>query len=56
MVFLPPSTNAWVALVMYNATHDHASFLIQLTSLLNAVIVMSLYISDSFFKMTLWLV
>jgi hypothetical protein len=40
---------------MYNATRDIASFLIQETSLLNAIIIMSLYISDSFLKVTVWL-
>jgi hypothetical protein len=55
MVFLHPFTNACIALAMYNDTRALASMLILATSLLNSFIVMSLYISDSFHKVTVWL-
>jgi hypothetical protein len=50
MVFLPPCTNAGIALVMYNDTRALSSLLIRATSFLNSVIVMSLYIFDCILK------
>jgi hypothetical protein len=51
MIFLPPFTNTCIALAMYNDTRALASLIFLVTSLLNSLIVMSLYISDSFLKL-----
>jgi hypothetical protein len=39
MVFLPPCTNAWIGLAMYNDTHAFASFFMRVTSLLNSILL-----------------
>jgi hypothetical protein len=55
MVVLPPFTNACIALPMYNDALALAFLLRSATYLLNCFIVMSLYISNSFLKLTVWL-
>jgi hypothetical protein len=55
MVVLPSFTNAFIALAMYNDTLALALLLRSTTSLLNYFFIMSLYISDSFLKLTVCL-
>jgi hypothetical protein len=55
MVVLPPFTNVCIVLAMYNDILLLAFLLRSATSLLNYFIVMSLYIYDSFLKLTVWL-
>jgi hypothetical protein len=52
---VPPFINACIALAMYNDTRALTFLLISATSLLNSFIIMSLYISDSFLKLRVWL-
>jgi hypothetical protein len=55
MVVLPSFTNACITLAMYNDTLTLALLLRSVTPLLHYFFVMSLYISNSFLKLTVWL-
>jgi hypothetical protein len=56
MVILSSFTNVSITLAMYNDTLTLALLLRSATSLSICFFVMSFYISDSFLKLTVWLV